>query len=182
MVIYTKLKIYFMNTSSAKRGLKIIGITLLIYTVLVASHEGEFWPFSIYPMFSQAGNPWTRAMVIDVTDRDANEMWEVHALDDRTADVVSVGYYNVDQIDFSNFVSKTENWTGSRRNALIGMFGSNVIGDRQWMVSKVKGELIGADSIAIRIIPFIKISSGATELNPNLPESDYFRGNNELDR
>jgi hypothetical protein len=48
--------------------MKVIGIILLIYAVLVASHEGEFWPFSIYPMFSQAGNPWTRAMVIDVTD------------------------------------------------------------------------------------------------------------------
>ena len=164
-----------MNNLSAKRGLKVIGITLLIYAVLVAPHEGEFWPFSIYPMFSQAGNPWTRAMVLDVTDKPADEIWEMHALEDRTADAVPVGHYGVDQIDFSNFVSKTENWTEQRRNALITMFGADEIQDQQWMVSKVKGELVGQDSVAIRIVPFIKITADDTELNPNLPESDYFR-------
>lgn len=165
-----------MNNLSAKRGLKVIGITLLIYAVLVAPHEGEFWPFSIYPMFSQAGNPWTRAMVLDVTDQPADEIWEMHALDDRTADAVPVGRYGVDQIDFSNFVSKTENWTEPRRNALITMFGSDQIGDQTFMVSKVNGRLVGQDSVAIEIVPFIRITSDDTELNPNLPESDYFRG------
>lgn len=165
-----------MNLSSAKRGLKVIGITLLIYGVLVASHEGEFWPFSIYPMFSQAGNPWTRAIVVDVTDFDDEEIWNSYALDDRTAGVVPVRSYSVDQIDFSNFVSKTQNWTDSRRAALIRMFGADQIGDREWMVSKVSGEMAGPDSVAIRILPFIKISADTTETNPNLSNSDYFRG------
>lgn len=164
-----------MNLSSAKRGLKVIGISLLIYALLVASHEGEFWPFSIYPMFSQAGNPWTRAIVLDVTDLDAEEIWNSYSLENRTAGVVPVKSYRVDQIDFSNFVSKTQNWTDSRRAALIQMFGANQIGDRQWMVSKASGELVGADSVAIRITPFIKLTSNSTFLNPNLSESEYFR-------
>lgn len=163
-----------MNLSSAKRGLKVIGISLLVYAVLVASHEGEFWPFSVYPMFSQAGNPWTRAIVLDVTDHDSEEIWEVQSLENRTAGVVPVRSYKVDQIDFSNFVSKTQNWTKSRRNALIRMFGADQINDRQWMVSKVKGEMAGPDSVAIQIIPFIKITSDSTYLNPNLMESDYY--------
>ncbi len=165
-----------MNLSSAKRGLKVIGISLLVYAILVASHEGEFWPFSIYPMFSQAGNPWTRAIVIDVTDLNEEEIWHSYSLEDRAAGVVPVRSYSVDQIDFSNFVSKTQNWTDSRRAALITMFGPNQLEDRQWMVSKVKGEMIGADSVSIRIVPFIKLTSDSTLLNPNLPESDYFRG------
>lgn len=165
-----------MNHSSSKRGIKIIGITLLIYAILVAPHEGEFWPFSIYPMFSQAGNPWTRAMVIDVTDKPEAEIWERFALQDLDGNVVPVLYYGVDQIDFSNFVSKTEHWSEARRNALITMFGSRAIGSQRWMVSKVKGEMAGPDSVSVEIIPFIMITSDDTYLNPNIPESEYLRG------
>jgi len=153
--------------------MKIIGVTLLIYALLVAPHEGEFWPFSIYPMFSQAGNPWTRAMVLDVTDKTETERWERHILQERDADVVPVRAYGVDQIDFSNFVSKTENWTHERRQALITMFGESNIGEGRWMVSKVHGEMIGQDSVAIEIVPFIMITSDTTYTNPNLPASEY---------
>lgn len=166
-----------MKQSFSKRGIKIIGITLIVYALLVAPHEGEFWPFSIYPMFSQAGNPWTRAMVLNVTDKPDSEIWERHILQDLDSDVVDLRSYGVDQIDFSNFVSKTENWTNTRRNALIRMFGSDAIGSERWMVSKVKGEMIGADSVAIEIIPFFLITSDSTFMNPNIPESEYGRTN-----
>lgn len=156
--------------------MKILGITLLIYAILVAPHEGEFWPFSIFPMFSQAGNPWTRAMVLDVTDKSEQERWNEHLLQDRTSDAIPVGSYGVDQIDFSNFVVKTENWTEARRNALIIMFGSQNLEGKQWMVSKVRGELIGQDSVAIEIRPFIMITADSTYLNPNLPDEEFFGG------
>lgn len=159
-----------------KRGMKVLGITLLIYAILVAPHEGEFWPFSIYPMFSQAGNPWTRAMVLDVTDKSEQERWNNHLLQDRVSDAVPVGSYGVDQIDFSNFVVKTENWTESRRNALITMFGSENIEGRKWMVSKVRGEMVEQDSVIIEIRPFIMITADTTYLNPNLPDEAYRGG------
>lgn len=166
-----------MNHSASKRGIKIIGITVLIYALLVAPHEGEFWPFSIYPMFSQAGNPWTRAMVLNVTDKSDAVIWQTQLLQDLGSDVIGVGSYGVDQIDFSNFVSKTDNWTDTRRNALQSMFGRDVIGSERWMVSKVRGELVNSDSVAIKIIPFIMITSDSTYLNPNIPETEYRRGN-----
>lgn len=166
-----------MNPSISRRGMKVIGITLLIYAVLVAPHEGEFWPFSIYPMFSQAGNPWTRAMVLDVTDQPDSEIWEPHLLQDRTAGVAAVGSYGVDQIDYSNFVSKTRIWTDTRRRALIDMFGEDLIGGQRLMVSKVRGELVNADSVSIEIVPFILVTADTTYLNPNLPESEYGRDN-----
>lgn len=153
--------------------MKIIGVTLIIYALLVAPHEGEFWPLSIYPMFSQAGNPWTRAMVLDVTSTPDADLWEPQLLQNRESDVVPVGSYGVDQIDFSNFVVKTQNWTDSRRNALIEMFSSSSISQERWMVSKVRGELIGRDSVAIEITPFIMLTADSTYLNPNLPETAY---------
>lgn len=166
-----------MNSSFSRRGMKVIGITVLIYACLVAPHEGEFWPFSIYPMFSQAGNPWTRAMVLDVSDQPDSVIWEPQSLQHRTSDVASVRSYGVDQIDYSNFVSKTRVWTDTRRRALINMFGPADIGEKRLMVSKVRGELVGADSVAIEIIPFILVTADTTYLNPHLPEAEYGRDN-----
>lgn len=166
-----------MKPSISRRGMKVIGITLLIYAVLVAPHEGEFWPLSIYPMFSQAGNPWSRAMVLDVTDQPENEIWEAQPLESRTSDVAAVGSYGVDQIDYSNFVNKTIVWTDTRRQALIDMFGPEEIGDKRLMISKVRGELVGPDSVAIEIQPFILITADSTFLNPNLSAEEFGRSN-----
>lgn len=148
----------------------------MIFAVTVATHEGEFWPFSIYPMFSQAGNPWTRAMVLDVSHLDDEEIWKKHSLEERYAPPVSLRNQGVDQIDFSNFVSKTENWTDTRKDALISMFGSYRTDHRKWMVTKVRGEMVGKDSVAVEIQPFLLLKKDEVLLNPLLDHSDYFRG------
>ncbi|HKL16566.1 MAG TPA: hypothetical protein VJ915_13070 [Balneolaceae bacterium] len=162
-----------MDSSFSRRGMKVIGASLLVYALLVAPHEGEFWPFSIYPMFSQAGNPWTRAMILDVTSKPDAELWERQLLDKRDSDVVAVSDYGVDQIDFSNFVVKTRDWTPSRLSALKEMFGTSAISGERWMVTKVRGELVGRDSVSIEISPYILLTPDSTYLNPNLSESDY---------
>jgi hypothetical protein len=48
----------------------------VLYGVLVATHKGEFWPFSIFPMFSQAGGEWSRAVVREVPREEAPTDWE----------------------------------------------------------------------------------------------------------
>jgi hypothetical protein len=165
-----------MNHLLAKKGIKVIGIVLLIYGALVATHEGEFWPFSIYPMFSQAGNPWTRAIVLNVTDLPEEEIWNPKTLSELSTEPVPVGDYGVDQIDFSNFISKTENWTVNRRNALRSMFGPENIGNERWMASKAHGRLVDEDSVVVVIQPFLMITADSVYMNPQLSESDYFRG------
>src|SRR5690625_7490964 len=67
-----------MNPQQASKALKILGVLFLVHAILVSTHEGEFWPFSIYTMFSQAGNPWERAMVLDVTDLEVSVLWDEH--------------------------------------------------------------------------------------------------------
>ncbi|MCC5940939.1 MAG: hypothetical protein JJU37_05300 [Balneolaceae bacterium] len=156
-----------MTHSETHRGMKIIGIILIIYAALVATHEGEFWPFSIYPMFSQAGNPWTRAMVMDITDRSDDEMWVRTTLQHKAGEPVPVFNYGVDQIDFSNFVSKTEDWTESRIRAMHTMFGGENIGENRWMVAKVHGRMVGADSVTVEIEPLILLTGDDAVLNPD---------------
>lgn len=162
-----------MKQTDLKSALKIIGVTFLVFVVTVATHEGEFWPFSIYPMFSQAGNPWTRAMVLDVTNLDNEEIWKLHLLNERTAPTISLRKYGVDQIDFSNFVSKTDNWTEIRSNALLNMLGSEIPDNNRWMITKVRGELIEKDSVIVQIQPFLLLSNGELFKNPLLDNSHY---------
>ena len=163
-----------MKVNYIKRSMKTIGIVLIVYALLVATHEGEFWPFSIYPMFSQAGNPWTRAMVIDVTDADPDEFWRPQTLDNKSGPPVPLRVYGVDQIDYSNFISQTKNWTPQRRDALRHMFGADQIGENRWLAAKVHGEMIGEDSVSVRIEPFLLMTADSVFMNPLLDESHYF--------
>lgn len=165
-----------MTKSGSRRGMKIIGVILLFYGVLVGTHKGEFWPFSIYPMFSQAGNPWTRAIVLDVTNVPDDEVWQPRTLEGLQPDAVPIGNYGVDQIDFSNFISKTENWTTGRRDALRSMFSPDEIGSARWMASKVHGRLVGPDSVVVIIQPFLMVTADSVYMNPQLDESQYFSG------
>lgn len=165
-----------MTFENSKRGMKIIGILLLIYGVLVATHLGEFWPFSVYPMFSKAGNPWTRAIVLDVSDVPDEELWDPRTLTGLDLDPVAIGKIGVDQIDFSNFMSKTENWTVNRRNALRSMFGPDNIGSGRWMTAKAHGKLVGPDSVTVVIQPFLMVTSDSVYMNPRLDQSHYFKG------
>ncbi|MEX2601553.1 MAG: hypothetical protein WD355_07900 [Balneolaceae bacterium] len=163
------------NIDFQKRSLKITLVTLLVYLILVATHEGEFWPFSIYPMFSQAGNPWTRALVLDVTEEPDSLQWLVTPADQLHGTPVSLREVGVDQIDFSNFVSKTGNWTEERKQALLIMFGRENLEERQWMVTKVQGKLTGENSVSITVTPFLKLTADSVYSNPTLPEEQYLQ-------
>jgi hypothetical protein len=164
-----------MQDRSTSKGMRVLGVILIIYAALVATHEGEFWPFSIYPMFSQAGNPWTRAMVIDVSNTDDALIWQIQQPGSLYGEPVPVRKYGVDQIDYSNFMSKTENWTQERMDAVLAMFGSHNLQNRRWMAAKVHGHMIGRDSIAVEVVPWLLMTEDGVRRNPNLQESDYFR-------
>ncbi|TVQ64673.1 MAG: hypothetical protein EA360_11750 [Balneolaceae bacterium] len=156
----------------AVRGMRIIALVLLFFILLVATHEGEFWPFSIYPMFSQAGNPWTRAMVLDVTDTPDELIWEIRTLYENDLRVVPVRRYGVDQIDFSNFISKTEEWTPGRRQALRTMFGEESLNGRRWIAASVHGEMDEAGAVTISIYPLLLITDDQVTLRPSLPDAE----------
>lgn len=158
-----------------ERAFKILMGTLLVYSILVATHKGEFWPFSIYPMFSQAGQPWTRAIVRDVTTTPDSIRWETTNFEQMQGEPVSLKRAGVDQIDYSNFVSKTETWDASRKNALITMFGPGHLGKSWWMVSKVQGYMTDTDSVVVKTIPFLLVTKDTVYTNPYLTKQSYYK-------
>lgn len=156
-----------MNTYQSARGMKIIGLLFVVYAGLVATHEGEFWPFSIYPMFSNAGQPWTRALVLDVSETDADNMWSTRTLSTLYGDPVPIKNFGVDQIDFSNFISKTDYWTPRRIDALHTMFNKQTLNNRKLLALTANGYYSADDSITIQITPLFLITADSVFKNPN---------------
>jgi len=153
--------------NDANRGLKILGWLFLLSMVLVASHKGEFWPFSIYPMFSQAGNPWSRALLIEIEPEDTTTIWAEKTLDKvEQQNVVPVKSLGVDQIDYSNFISKTERWTPGRINALKTLFPEQRLEGRTVMATKATGKLIRDDSVSVVLLPMFLINADTIRVNP----------------
>lgn len=151
----------------ANRGLKLIGWLFLLSMVLVASHKGEFWPFSIYPMFSQAGSSWSRALLIEIEPDDSTNIWAekpLGSIDQKS--VVPVKRLGVDQIDYSNFISKTERWTPGRINALKTLFPEQRLQGRTVMATKATGNLVSEDSVAVVLTPMFLISADTIRVNP----------------
>lgn len=147
---------------------KILVSVLLINFLLVATHKGEFWPFSIFPMFSKAGNPWTRAIVQQIDDPESGDIWSVKPLHEVAERVVGIEEYGVDPIDYANFVSKTTDWNEKRIRALRTHLGIDSMEGRQWMVTKVHGYLTDDDSVVVNTQPLFLFTSDTTYKNPNL--------------
>lgn len=147
---------------------KILITVLVINVILVATHEGEFWPFSIFPMFSQAGNPWTRAMVQQVDDTHMDDLWLVKPLHEVSDRAVAIEDYGVDQIDYSNFISKTTEWNEKRIQSLRSYLDIDNLSDQKWLVTKVDGYLTEDDSVVVETTPLFLFTRDTTVKNPNI--------------
>ena len=160
---------------SKARAARVLVLTLAVYVLLVATHEGEFWPASIYPMFSVAGRPWTRALVRDVAALPDSARWQVTDLDGLPGRAVVLPDLGIDPIDFANFLSKTRTWDDARVGGLRALFTEAVLRTRQLMVYKVRGHLAEGDSVVVEATPFLLLSGEGTARNPDLPPEAYAR-------
>lgn len=146
----------------------ILFVILIINILLVATHEGEFWPFSIFPMFSQAGNPWSRGVVQQIDSPDAPDLWETKPLSEIRNRVLSLDSINVDAIDYANFVSKTETWNTRRIQGLRDLLQIEDYPGSMWMATQVRGYLTENDSVVVEAVPLLLFSPDTTYLNPDL--------------
>jgi len=152
-----------------RRAVQAILGTLLVYGLLVATHKGEFWPFSIYPMFSQAGDPWSRAVVRDVSADVDSTKWTPYRSPDRLPGTAfALGPHDIVPIDLANFVFKTDAWTPERVEGLRTMFHDH-LDAHTLLVMRVNGRLTSSDSIAVEYVPYARLGADTTALRPNLP-------------
>lgn len=150
-----------------QRSLRVVSGTLLVYVVLVATHLGEFWPFSIYPMFSKAGQPWSRAIVREVpTDADATS-WESIRLDQLPGTAFPMRPNGINQNDIANYISKTDVWTHSRLRGFRSLFEGTHSFDRPLRAYRVRGTLAG-DSVDVWVTPLLEMTADTTFFHPSV--------------
>lgn len=151
-----------------KRFKKLLLTAFAINTLLVTTHEGEFWPYSIFPMFSQAGKPWSRGVVQQIHNRDQPDLWDtkpLHLIEDH---IVALKDYDINEIDYANFISKTKNWNAKRIQGLRDFLQIHRYPGQKWLATRVTGHLTEDDSIIVEAIPMFLFTADSTFKNPNL--------------
>lgn len=147
---------------------KIITTVLIINVFLVATHEGEFWPFSIFPMFSQAGNEWSRGVVEQVCDSTRADLWQTKSIKKIEGRILPLKDYGIHEIDFANFITKTKVWNEKRLNGMRSTFQIDQYPGEMWLATRVRGFMNEEDSVVIEAIPMILFTADTTIKNPNL--------------
>ena len=147
---------------------RIIVTVLVINILLVSTHEGEFWPFSIFPMFSQAGKPWSRGVVEDVQDTTRTDLWETKPIAEIENRILPLQQYGIHEIDFANYISKTKTWNQERINGLRSTFQIDQYPGEIWIATRVTGHINEQDSVVIKAIPMFLFTADTTLKNPNL--------------
>ncbi len=136
----------------------------MVYAALVATHYGEFWPFSIYPMFSQGGSDWSRTVVREIEDVD-DVKWAPTAVSELPGVAYPLTPNGVDPIDLASFISKTHVWDEDRKLGLQSTF-LPVIGDKRLLVFKVDGRISPTDSVLISFEPHALVTRESVVTNP----------------
>lgn len=141
--------------------------TIVVYALLVATHLGEFWPFSIYPMFSQGGRTWTRAVVRDVSETPDSLLWRTTTLEDLPGAIFPINPTGINQNDIANFIAKSSTWNAERVASLRKIFGDN-LASNSLLIMRVQGRLDASRQVDVSYTPFIVLAPDTTRFNPTL--------------
>lgn len=160
----TALEPHRLRTS---RAMLAIGVTFAVYVVTVASHLGEFFPFSIYPMFSQAGKPWTRALMVEV-EPSTSDAWGPWTLQDLPGAPFVNDSIGVNTNDLSKFIQLTDDWTDERVATLRKLYAPALADGRSLLLLRGQGKLVGEDEVAIAMTGLIRIDPEQSVVNPAL--------------
>ena len=145
---------------------------LLLGVVLMATHLGEFWPYSIYPMFSQAGRPWSRAIVRDVTGLPVSSRWKQATVQTLPGNPLALSPLGIPQNDVAKFVKLTKRWTPARVRGLRKLFAEHLEG-REFLVYSVQGNVDELGAVTDAAVPLVWLSGdGRSEVNPDVARAD----------
>lgn len=142
---------------------------MAVYALLVASNRGEFWPFSIYPMFSQGGLAWSRAVVREVPEE--RVQWQAVSLDQLPGEAYALAEHGIDHIGFGSFVAQTRVWDAARVETLRRMLGEAELQRRNLLVLRVSGRITERDSVIVSFRPVALLTKDTSRVNDPLLHS-----------
>lgn len=137
----------------------------LTQALLVATHLGEFWPFSVYPMFSQAGRTWTRSLVRDVSETSSNQYWQSRTLETLPGKIFAMDEVGINQNDIANYIQKVDSWDAENKENIRVLFKSE-LADRKLLLYEVKGHLNDQKEVIQDYKPLLLMHQDSIILNP----------------
>lgn len=149
------------------RGVKWLFALLGVGLVLVATHQGEFYPYSIYPMFSQAGRPWNRCLVRVVDDVDPSVRWQTRTLETVHGTPLALSPLGIPQNDLTKLVKLTKEWDDERLDTLRGMF-SGPLESHDLLVYRIFGDVNADGDTETRAEPLVYMSGTTSEVRPRV--------------
>lgn len=140
-----------------KRAVFLTLSLFVLHAALVATHRGEFWPFSIYPMFSTGAADWQKVVVREVSS-DARDVMasNLGALPGRSFPLED---QDLSEHDLSNLVARTESWTSERREVLRRFFSTVDLEERTLLLIAVQPVIEGGNRVAFQTVPLLLVDA-----------------------
>lgn len=123
------------------------------YLLLALSHGGEFWPFSRFPMFSNAQKPWLRATLRELRAEDLALPLREVGQRDLPGVAFALGSLGIDQNDLSELLRPQGDTLDAQEGALLQQYFPD-IGARTLVLYRVRGRLREDGTPRIRYRPF----------------------------
>lgn len=140
---------------SVERRFKIVGCVLLAINLCAISiGDGEFWPFSKFPMFSRAGRPWKRAFVREVSAEELRQPLVEVAERELPGKPVALHHFHINQDDISAVVRTLKQPVSEEQAALLAQYFDRLRHDRTMVLYEAYGRFRSTDrSVRVRFLP-----------------------------
>ena len=153
--------------SARRRAMQAVGAVLVVWALTVLPHHGEFWPFSIYPMFARAGQPWTNALVVEVGPQ-GSDGWGPWKLDQLPGTIYPARATGVSAIDLAQMVKLTHAWTDERVGLFRKLFTPALTDGRSLLLVRADGRLSSAGDADVELTGLVLLRPDGNIVNPQL--------------
>lgn len=149
--------------------LLVVGV-LAAYALAIGTGDGDFWPFSKFPMFSRAGRPWRRSFVIEVSPEIAagplDEIWEKEL----PGKAFPLHRHHINQDDLSAVVRSLSPPLDAEQTAFLADYFDRVRHERTLVLYRVYGKFRPDRSVRERFTPLAVIDAdGVRNVTPPSP-------------
>ena len=151
-----------------RRTAAVLIAVLAVYAGLVLTHRGEYWPFSVFPMFSTFRQTWSTPVVREIPGTAGADVWRATGLDLLPGTVFSLDTYGVNLHELRSLFLSNEAWEPQEILSLRSLIGEANIRGRHLLVIDVRGKVDQDERVSVEGVPLAIFSENDTRMNPAL--------------
>jgi len=145
-----------------RRAFRGLALWVGLYALLVATHTGEFWPMSVFPMFSQAGKPWTRIVVRELTETDSLSWNPIEGWTTLPGQAFALKPTGITPLDLTPLVLRAQD---SMHLATLRLWERTYFENRRLLVLQAQGKLSEGD-VQVTFTPLLLLHGDTVIWNP----------------